>query len=193
MLELTYEVKTDFKKAQEMLEKNGYELRSYSTMEDCYFSRFDDEELRTLTFETIMNNSILLRQMCDEHLVNYLCFKSKSYDENGNVINEEKIQTTVAQYDVACDVLKRAGLNNFAGYLTHLYVYEKGEDCFALQKIDGLGLFIEYEEDNRHEGLSLKEKEEALKEGIFATGLQFGDDPYIKKVKMYLDKKFDRI
>lgn len=192
-MEVTFLVRDSFEKAQEMLEKNGYELLSYRTMEDRYFSRFDDEELKNLTFPTIINNAILLRQMCDEHLVNYLCFKNKTYDENDNVIDEEKIQTTVAQYDVACEVLEKAGLNKFAGYLTHLYVYQKDDDCFALQKIDGLGLFIECEEDNRHKDLSVEDKKEELKQIVYSTGLALGDDPFVKKLEMYLDKKYDRV
>ena len=72
-----------------------------------------------------------------------------------------------------------------------MLVYKKENVEFALQIIDELGIFIEYEEDETMQALSEKEKINVMLETLKNLGLKLGDDFSCKKV--YLKFKKDNI
>ena len=59
---------------------------------------------------------------------------------------------------------------------------------FCLQDVEGLGLFIEYEEKSWHKNLSPVEKFYKLSEEIRSLNLNIGDDFSCKKPYMILHK-----
>lgn len=191
MLEVTYMVKNDLKTAREILENKGFVLSKYAIMSDRYFSKYDDASLKRMPYQEIIGSSVLLRRIETDTVTNYMIYKNKEYDKNGNVVNEEKVRTKLADFDTATKILSKAGLNKFADYTTHLYEYKNGNEQVCLQQIDELGLFIEHEEQSYAEGQTLKERENNLINNLNRTGLSLGKDPFIKKVELYLNKKFN--
>lgn len=86
-------------------------------------------------------------------------------------------------------IFNRAGLNNYCTLLNTSYVFRKGEIYFALQVIENLGIFIEYEEDETiPQGLTPQEKIDIMLNRVKSLGLSVGDDYSCKKVQMYLQK-----
>ena len=84
-------------------------------------------------------------------------------------------------------ILKSAGLNNWCNLKNDNIVYvDKSGFEIALQVVDGLGIFIEAEEDNSIANLSEEQKFDHLKNKVAALGFKLGDDYSCKKPYMIL-------
>ena len=188
MIEVTVQVFEELEIAQEKLKNMGFEILEKYTMEDSYFSRFDMEEIKILDFATLSKNSVLIRKILNDHPANYFIYKNKSFDENGDVMNEEKVRTKVSEPEIIKEILWNANLCNYANFRTDIYVYKKEDIIFTLQDVENLGLFIEYEEDNTMENLQSEQKRALIISRIKELGLNLGEDFNCKKVYMFLHK-----
>ena len=188
MIEVTVQVFEELEIAQEKLKNMGFEILEKYTMEDSYFSRFDMEEIKILDFATLSKNSVLIRKILNDHPVNYFIYKNKSFDENGDVMNEEKVRTKVSEPEIIKEILGNANLCNYANFRTDIYVYKKEDIIFTLQDVENLGVFIEYEEDNTMENLQSEQKRALIISRLKELGLKLGEDFNCKKVFMHLHK-----
>lgn len=188
MIEVTVQVFENLNEVQEKLDNLGYEFLESYVMEDSYFSRFDMEEIEFLDFETLSKNSLLVRKILNEHPVSFFLHKNKSFDKNGDVVNEEKIAVKVSEPEIIKEILKSSNLNNYLNFATRIFVYKRENIIFALQEVENLGLFIEYEEDNTMENLQADQKRSLLISRLKELGLKLGEDFNCKKVFMHLHK-----
>lgn len=186
--EITVQVFDDEKTINEKLMENGYEASREFKLFDWYFTKYDD--VKSMAYEDLINSSFLIRYIEDEDGKNtHICYKSKEFDKNGNVIGEEKIKTNIDNLDKAINIFKNAKLNNWVNVknFSTVYTNEKGFEI-ALQKIDGLGIFFEIEEDDSLSGLNSEEKFEELSKIVKSLGLNIGNDFSCKKPFMLLKK-----
>lgn len=183
--EITVQVFEDVNTIREKLETLGFELVETYTLDDYYYSKYDDITLKQMKYIEILNNSILLRRIvdCDGEKVEMI-FKSKTMDENDNVISEEKIKTKVQDLDKARKVFEMAGVNMWCNVNNFSYNYKKEETEFALQVIDGLGVFIEFEENDTMKNMNEHEKFNHMSNILKGLGLKLGEDFSVKKVYM---------
>lgn len=142
-----------------------------------------------MTYQNLISQSIVIRQIITDSEKCEICYKDKVFDNDGNVVGEEKITTQISDLGSVKQIFLRAGLNNYCTLFNTSFVFRKGEICFAVQAIEDLGVFIEYEEgETLPQGLSPHEKIDIMLARVKSLGLPVGDDYSCKKVEMYLQK-----
>lgn len=186
--EITVEVLDNLDNLTKMLKEKGFVLESEFDMIDHYFSKHSTEMLKTLEYKDIINQSFLVRELTKNDYKSLL-FKSKVFDEDGNVIAEEKVKCNIDSIENAVKIFNLAGLNNWLKIKQHLLVFENDKFGFAIQVVDGLGTFIEYEETESIKHLPEQEKINSMLADLKSLGINFGSDYSCKKPYMKFKKE----
>ncbi|MBE5735443.1 MAG: hypothetical protein E7361_03260 [Clostridiales bacterium] len=182
MVEVTVEVLNTLDEIKEILYSAGYKIVVEYDMNDWYYSTLSNKELLKMPYIEIINNSFIVREVIEDCKYNlHLCYKSKTLDENQVVIAENKIVSPLLYRDVTLKLFDNAGINNWCEVKTHMLVYEKGGEEFAIQIVEDLGIFLEYESEKTEISDPYLEIEE-LKGYVKKTGLKLGNDYSEKKV-----------
>ena len=182
--EITVEILDDVNDLINMLKSKNFSLEEEFDMIDYYFSKDETETLKKLEYIDIINHSFLVRQIIGDDPSVSLIFKSKELDNKGNVIAEEKVRTPIENLEKAIKIFKLSGLNNWCEIKQHMLVFKRGETEFAIQIVDGLGSFIEYEETESMKNLTEQEKIDAMLSDLKGLGINIGSDYSCKKVYM---------
>ena len=188
--EITVQVFEDFDTIKSKLVGQGYAIVEEVIMKDYYFSKYPMEELKEFEYKKIMKNSFLVRCVESENERDLkVVYKDKEVDENNNVISEQKYSCKIADPDTMIKIFQCANLTCWCEVKQTMYEFNNGVTHFALQDVEGLGLFIEYEEDESMDGLSEYEKIEVLLNRLRALDLKIGDDYSCKKVLMKFNQQ----
>ena len=141
-----------------------------------YFTKFENAKI--VDYKTLLASSILIRTIEeDEKCTHCMIYKNKKLDQNGNVSSEEKIRVKIDDEQNYINILRSAGLNNWCNLKNDNIVYvDKSGFEIDLQLVDGLGIFIEAEEDQSIRELSEKQKFDYLKNKITSFGFCLGKD-----------------
>lgn len=176
----------------DVLKSQGYEIYKVFDLYDYYYSKYSTQELKSMTYNEMIANSFLIRNFCKDELKQLLTYKKKEFDINNNVISEEKINCNIDNVDNALKLFDLAGLNMWNKMFQHISIYKKGDIEFAVQHIDGLGTFIEYEEDATMADLKTPDKKiEYMLNILRGIGLKISEDFSCKKVYMKFKKEND--
>lgn len=182
--EITVQVFNDFEEIDQILRSQGFRIIENFQLNDWYYSAIKD--ISNLKYIDLMNNSFLIREIITDKKEYQLCYKRKELDSFGNVISEEKIKTKIDSLENAKLIFENAGLNNYCVLKNNSFVYQKDEVCFAVQIIENLGIFIEYEEDNSMSSVTRAERFDYMCKIVNNLGLKLGKDYSCKKVFMML-------
>ena len=181
--EITVEIQCDKKTAMEILKKGGYALTKNWTQVSLYWTNLDIS--KTVDYKTLITNSLLVRTAESECVIMH---KIKQFDDNGNVIAEEKVQQKVQDAYTTNKIFELSGFKNWVVMTAEQLILTNGKTEFCMQDVEGLGLYLEAENNN---GESL--------DGLisFANGLRLplGDDfvgvklPYLVYLKNTQEKE----
>lgn len=181
--EITIEVFGQKEDVKKRIESLGFKLVRHTVMTDWYFSKKTTDELKQMSYEEIMRNSFLVRKLeYDGTTKTLLHFKDKDIDENGNTISEEKLAEPLQNAENTVKIFLMAGLNNWINITQDMFIYNGNNMEFALQIVDGIGQYIEYEEDESVAGLDTYEKIDRMVKKLSSFGLKLGQDTNVKKV-----------
>lgn len=180
--EITVKVFNDLDFIIKSLTSLNYTLQEKVFMQDWYFSKNTLEELNNFDYPTLIKNSFIVRNVIDSENKTFLCYKNKVLDELGNVIKEEKTSVEVSNLENVLKILNSCKLTNWCYLKQDMYIFSKGEICFAVQVVEDLGIFIEYEETKSIQNLSEKEKIDKMYSDLKKLGLQLDTDYSSKKV-----------
>lgn len=187
--EVTVEVLNSLDEVIDILNKKGFKLIEEWVLNDHYFSKFSKNQLKNMNYTEIIDNSILLRLREGKNIEQKIIYKKKEYDKQDNVINEEKTIVTVDNSENVKKIFSLSGIEEWCQIIDKNYLY-KNETCeIDLQVVDGLGVFLELEEDDSMSGLSKLEKAEKMKAFLQTLGLNLGKDFSCKKVYMKFKKE----
>lgn len=186
-MEITVQVFNSFDEIKTILENQGFKMVETFQLNDWYFSKIDN--IDGLKFIDIINNSLLVRQIITDVEKVQICYKKKQLDELGNVIAEEKITANTDSLQHTIDIFVASGLNNYCVVKNSSYVYKKDKICFAIQVIDNLGIFLEYEEDDSMINMDEKQKFNYMCRIVNSLNLKIGNDYFCKKMFMLLNKQ----
>ena len=117
-----------------------------------------------------------------------MCYKNKVIDENENVIAEEKIKTKIDDLQNTLKILNSANITNWCNLKQDMIIYSNNKVEFALQIVENLGVFIEFEETEEISSWSEKDKINYLVNYLKSLGLNLGKDFSCKKPYMMLNK-----
>lgn len=183
--EITVQVFDDFETIKNKVSEHGFRLVREKKMYDKYFSRFSLNKLRTMKYKNVIANSFLIRSFADDDAT--LVYKNKVVKGN-TVVMEEKIKTKIDSVQSAKQIFEMAGLSNWCNLMQDMFIFSDGTTELAVQVVENLGIFIEYEEDESVKNLALKEKLSKMKEKLLGLGLNLGEDFGCKKPYMMLHK-----
>lgn len=185
--EITVQVFEKEENAINHLIEIGFEkLRQFDII-DNYFSKYSQSRLKKMSYKNVIKNSFLVREFAGGRDRVLLLYKNKVI-KNDIVLMEEKVKTELDSKDNAIKILRLAGLNNWCELNQHITILRKGDLEIALQRVDNLGLFIEYEEDKSVADFETEEKMKIMIERLSGFGLKLGKDYACKKPFMILHK-----
>lgn len=182
--EITVQVFNDINIIKKQLQILNYFIIEEYEMTDYYYSKLSLQELKKMTYSNLIKNSLLVRDIQDNNPKIQMVYKDKILDNNDNVISEEKIKIKVDNLENSLKILNLINMTCWCKVNQNMIVYKKDNIEFAIQIIDGLGIFIEYEEDESMKNLSEYEKINLMKNNLKNLGLNLGTDYSCKKVYM---------
>lgn len=157
--EITVQVFDSFENLSENLKNNGYEIVGKCDLNDFYYSKYSNDELRLFSYENLLSNSFLVRKVSSETENSVsLIYKNKEIDKYRNVISEEKTKVLVDDLNKTLKIFDLGKLNRWCELTQHMTIFNNSKYEFAVQEVEGLGLFIEFEEDDSMQNLTIDEK-----------------------------------
>lgn len=187
--EITAQVFNSLEDIDLLLKNKGFILNKKVVLKDYYFTRFGKEKVKNMNYKELLESFILLRNLTGDVNETELIFKNKLFDKSGNVIEEEKFKTKVDSMESSLKILKCAKLYNWCNLTQNLFIYKKDEKELCVQDVDGLGIFIEYEEDPSYKNLKADEKIILMINYLKDLNLILGEDFFCKKVYMKYSNK----
>ncbi len=184
--EVTVQVFDTFEKTDEVLRTKGFELTDSYVIYDRYFSKHAN--VTALSYADLIGGSFLVRTIDFPVPSHRLIYKKKEIANDGTVISEEKVKTDIGDAEEAVRIFALSGLTPYCEIKNRSFIYEHANVCLALQVVDGLGIFIEYEEDDTMKGLGDDEKISRLTAVLKGLGLRLGNDFSCKKLYMMLHR-----
>lgn len=183
--EITVQVHLPPAALREALLRRGFAQAEQFLLLDRYFCTGDRALAESLDYGELLRRSLLLRTIRAEAETSILCYKDKAIDENGVVVSEEKTSTPVADPETAAAILRKAGLFCWCELTDSSQVLRRGETALVLQAVEGLGVFLEYEEEAGMADWEPYEKLRHMKGLLLSLGLPLGEDfscrkPYLK-------------
>ncbi|MBR4003533.1 MAG: hypothetical protein IKI95_05735 [Clostridia bacterium] len=188
--EITVEVFDDVQTIDKILKEKNFFVTDKKTLNDFYYTNFKPEELKNIKYTNLIKNSFLVRNVTGENFYETtLCYKNKIIDENENVIAEEKTKSEVENLEKTLQILNKANITNWCNLKQDMIIYSNNQVEFAVQIVENLGVFIEFEETEEIANWTEVEKIKYLVNYLKSLGLKLGNDFSCKKPYMMLNKK----
>lgn len=191
-IEITVRLNEDIESAKLKLIQKGYKLIRESDIDDIYMSSKIDE-LNKENITKILTKCVLLRSLKLENTeIKKITYKNKEYDQNGDVISENKINLNCEDLNKAYDLFSNLDFEKLVEVKYHVSVYEKNGVEFAFQDVENLGILIEYENVNDFEGKSLEtinKEKEVMYQFMINEGLNLTEELDVKKAKELILKE----
>lgn len=187
--EITVQVFDNIKTIVETLSNQGYSEKEQFVLDDTYYSKHSVQEVLGFDYRTLVQKSLLVRQITGNQTKTELIYKNKTINNNGIVAAEEKYKTNIENKQATEKILSCAGMVPYCNLVQKCKVFSNGKFEFVVQETDNLGIFIEAEENNQMNKLSPEQKIEQLKALVNSLHLKLGTDYSCKKTYMLLHKK----
>jgi len=187
--EITVQVFENIDNIKSKLFNCGFKITEEFLMIDYYFSKYSIEELKKFDYKNLLKNSFLVRKVMSQRTNStLLMYKDKIIDKYDNVIAEQKYSCDIENLEMILKIFDSAKLTHWCKLKQKSIVFTNDKTSFALQDVEDLGLFIEYEEDEDIKELNEYEKIDILLNRLKALDLNIGNDYSCKKVLMKFKK-----
>lgn len=183
-IEITTRVNNTLKEVDQKLTKQGFKVIRRSRIEDKYKTILYNE-LNKKNILEILPKCVLIRYLNvnNEQEFKKITYKNKVYEGN-TVISEEKININIDDVNKADKLLEAVGFKTIVNVNYDVIVYSNNDVELCFQDVEGLGLLLEYENENDFEGYTndeiMKEKYRMLEE-IRKYNLDISNDIDVKK------------
>lgn len=190
-VEITLRVKDSLEECKIKLEKQNYKIIRKSIIDDVYMTQ-KLSELNKYNIDEILKSCVLIRYLnADGKEFKKLTYKNKVY-EGSEIVSEKKINLDCNDLDKARELLEALKFEELVRVKYDVIVFSNGIKEFAFQKVENLGLLVEYESVKDMEEFTneeiLKEKKNMIEE-IKETGLEVEEDLDIKKAYQLIEKR----
>lgn len=187
MTEICVLTKDSFEIVKEKLKNSDFQhVESYNN-HDIYFTTIS-QDLKTNDYSQLIEKSILIRGVKGvDFEKKYIIYKKKSFDKNGNVIDEVKTKLQIDDIEKAKTIFQNLGLVCWCDYVVNNNEFKKDEIVVNVQDVDALGTFVEIEEYESIKNKSDEEKFNILKDAISSMDIQIFSDYSCKKPFMMLN------
>ena len=142
-------------------------------------------ELNKYNIQDILKKSVLLRKIkIENNEIKKITYKNKEFDDNGDVISEQKINLDCSDLEKAKELFEYLKFEELIRVKYKVVVYSKDKVEYAFQDVENLGTLIEYENTEDFEGKSLDEINEtknSMFNEIKNTGINITEEKDVKK------------
>lgn len=193
-IEVTVKVKNTLGEIDELLTSKGFKLIRKSRVEDDYVCPKELKVDKNNILE-VLSSCVLIRHLkTAEAEYKKLTYKNKEYSKDGVVISEEKINVSIDDTKKARELFERINFKKLVSVHYDVIVYSNNDYEFAFQDVEGLGLLLEFENENDFEGVSdetIVSEKQKMYEIIKTYGIKVENNYDIKKAYELVMKKIE--
>lgn len=189
--EITVKIKGKLENFYKIIEEKGFKIIDKFKMSDVYFipNTIDINKMNT---RDILSKAVLVRDIrgkMSNRITKKITYKIKSFDNNGNIINQESINCDILEIEDAKKLLKEIGYIEIMNIEEEDVVYEKDGFQLAVKDIQNGDNLIEIETEE-NDSLNTVEK---LKKKVNELDIPiYTDNYFVKKAEIELDKILKR-
>ena len=191
-IEITVKVNNTLDEVDKILISKGFKLIRKSRVEDEYVCP-NDINVNRENILKVLSSSVLIRYLkTQDGEFKKITYKDKKYDKNDMVISEEKINVSINDIQSAHKLFKKINFKNLVDVKYDVIVYSNNDYEFAFQNVEGLGLLLEFENENDFEGVSdeaIANEKQKMYEIVKNYGIKVENNYDIKKAYELLMKK----
>ena len=191
-IEITVKVNNTLDEVDKILISKGFKLIRKSRVEDEYVCP-NDINVNRENILKVLSSSVLIRYLkTKDGEFKKITYKDKKYDKNDMVISEEKINVSINDIQSAHKLFKKINFKNLVDVKYDVIVYSTNDYEFAFQNVEGLGLLLEFENENDFEGVSdeaIANEKQKMYEIIKNYGIKVENNYDIKKAYELVMKK----
>lgn len=139
--EITVEVNISYEELDKLLKENNFKIIDEYTVNDTYMldNRIDTSNLSN---REIIAKCILVRDISPYH--KYLTYKYKEYNQNGDIVNQMKINCEVNDINKAIEFMEAINYKKLFNLKDDLVIYSNDLIELAVQLVDN-HVYIEVE------------------------------------------------
>ena len=193
-IEITVKVNNTLDEVDKILISKGFKLIRKSRVEDEYVCP-NDIKVNRENILKVLSSSVLIRYLkTQDGEFKKITYKDKKYDKNDMVISEEKINVSINDIQSAHKLFKKINFKNLVDVKYDVIVYSNNDYEFAFQNVEGLGLLLEFENENDFEGVSdeaIANEKQKMYEIIKNYGIKVENNYDIKKAYELVMKKLN--
>ena len=185
--EITVKIKCELKDLYKIVEEKGFKIIDKYSIDDTYFIP-KEVDLDNTNTRDILSKAVLIRDIIGEmpkRRVKLITFKTKNFDEAGNILNQEAVNCDILETEDAKKLLKAIGYKAIMNIKEDDVVYKKDGFQLSIKDIKNGDNLIEIEtkEDKELETIEkLIKKINTLEIPIYTN------DYFVKKAEVELDK-----
>lgn len=191
-IEITVKVNNTLDEVDKILISKGFKLIRKSRVEDEYVCP-NDINVNRENILKVLSSSVLIRYLkTKDGEFKKITYKDKKYDKNDMAISEEKINVSINDIQSAHKLFKKINFKNLVDVKYDVIVYSNNDYEFAFQNVEGLGLLLEFENENDFEGVSdeaIANEKQKMYEIIKNYGIKVENNYDIKKAYELVMKK----
>ncbi len=143
----------------------------------------------------VLSSCVLIRYLkTAEAEFKKLTYKNKEYSKDGVVISEEKINVSIDDTKKAQELFEKINFKKLVSVHYDVIVYSNNDYEFAFQDVEGLGLLLEFENENDFEGVSdetIVSEKQKMYEIIKTYGIKVENNYDVKKAYELVMKKIE--
>lgn len=193
-IEITVKVNNTLDEVEKILISKGFKLIRKSRVEDEYVCP-NDIKVNRENILKVLSSSVLIRYLkTQDGEFKKITYKDKKYDKNDMLISEEKINVSINDIQSAHKLFKKINFKNLVDVKYDVIVYSNNDYEFAFQNVEGLGLLLEFENENDFEGVSdeaIANEKQKMYEIIKNYGIKVENNYDIKKAYELVMKKIE--
>ena len=153
-IEITVKVNNSLEEIDNILKSKGFKIIKIGRAEDKYMCP-NNIKVSQNNILNALSSSVLIRCYKTENKeFNNITYKDKKYDKNNILITEEKINVSINDIKSAYKLFEKLNFKNLVDVKCDTIIYSNDDLEFILQNVEGLGLLLEFENNNDFEGVS---------------------------------------
>lgn len=186
--EITVRLKCNIKEMCNLLEDKNFQLIEKFILDDTYFTP-KELDFKNMSYRDILSKAILLRNITEfipERKVVTLTFKSKQIDDNGNILEQNKVDCEIINAEAGKTFIEAIGYKELMNIKENDIVYGKDGLYIAIKDIENGDKLIEVETVDGNVELNTINK---LKEKLNELQIPIDtNDYFVKKAEIELKK-----
>ena len=185
--EITVKIKCELKDFYKIIEEKGFKTIDKYSIDDTYFIP-KEVDLDKKNTRDILSKAVLIRDIIGEmpkRRVKLITFKTKNFDEAGNISNQEAVNCDILETEDAKKLLKAIGYKEIMNIKEDDVVYKKDGFQLSIKDIKNGDNLIEIE---TKEDKELDTIEKLIKKINTLEIPIYTNDYFVKKAEVELDK-----